>query len=257
MSAILASQTNTPAALADDLPASDVDASAQPSTAPAASPQVPTSVVTSRELGELFAALAQAQGSLIDPAATGTNDELGTRHLTLSGVLSASRQALKAQDLCVVQCPLGSHLRTILGHKSGQFIQCDTPLLLSRSDLLPMQALAAAVSFARRIALTSVIGVAQPDDDGQTTGLSAGSPRPALASVSSIAAATGASPAATSARRGFSVQATIDAINAKKTGEELDDAKIRVEAAFSGADLNQALQAIETRRQSITAASVS
>jgi hypothetical protein len=213
-----------------------------------------TGVVTSPELGELFAALAQAQGSLTDPAASGTNEELGTRHLTLSGVLSASRQALKAHDLCVIQCPLGSHLRTILGHKSGQFIQCDTPLLLSRNDLLPMQALASAVSFARRIALTSLIGVAQADDDGQTTGLLAGSARHTLASVSSVSGAAGAPPVAASARRGFAVSGTIDAINTKTTVAELDDAKLRVEAVFNGEDLTQILSAIEKRRQSITAA---
>lgn len=257
MSAFPAPQLSPPVPEAELMSASDADDSRQPGIPPSATAVMPMGVVTSPQLGELFAALAQAQGNLTDPAATGTNEDLGTRHLTLSGVLSASRQALKSQDLCIVQCPLGTHVRTILGHKSGQFIQCDTPLLLGRSDLLPMQALASAVSFARRIALTSLIGVAQADDDGQTTGLAGGSSRPALASVSSISGAPGTSPAAASPRRGFSVQATIDAINGKTTVAELDAAKTRVEAAFSGEDLNQALEAIEKRRQSITAASTS
>lgn len=258
MSAIPSPQCAAAPPLADGLSTSGADASQQPGNAPLAEPlvpPVPLGVLTSPELGDLFAALSEAQGTLTDLAATGTNEGLGTRHLTLSGVLSGSRQALKAQGLCVVQCALGTHVRTILGHKSGQFIQCDTPLLLSRSDLLPMQALASAVSFARRIALTSMIGVAQADDDGQTTGMPTGASRPALAAVSTIAGASGASPGGALPRRGFSLQATIDAINAKTSVEELDDAKTRVEAAFTGESLKDALRAIDSRRQIIITAS--
>lgn len=208
------------------------------------------SPVTSSELGDLFAALSQAQATLTDPAATGMNEDLGTRHLTLSGVLAAARPVLKENGLCIIQMPVGDYLRTILGHKSGQFIQCDTPLLQGRADLVPMQALASAVSFARRIAATSMLGLAQPDDDGQSTGVPSVTGRPALGLVPAPSGTSGAS--VSNVRRGFSVAATIDAINGKSTASELDDAKLRVEAAFSGEDLQAALAAIVERRKALS-----
>ena len=45
---------------------------------------------------------------------------------------------------------------------------------------------------------------------------------------------------------------TIDAINAKATPAELDEARKRVEAAFTGDDLKTALEAIEARLQAIS-----
>lgn len=207
--------------------------------------------VTSQDLGELFQALSDIQAKVENPTATGTNEDLGTRHLTLAGVLIAARPLLREHGLCIVQMPSGGFLRTILGHKSGQFIQCDTPLLLERSDLTPMQALASAVSFARRIAMTSILGMAQPDDDGQGTGAQGMAPRPALSLAGG--AGTAASAAAGQPRRGFSVTATIEAIKAKTLVSELDDAKVRVESAFKGDDLKQALDAIEERRRVLTA----
>ena len=148
--------------------------------------------------------------------------------------------------------PTGDYLRSILGHTSGQFIQCDTPLLQGRADLVPMQSLASAVSFARRIAATSMLGLAQADDDGQGTGVPRLTGRPTLGVVPASSGTDGAP--VTQARRGFSVTATIDAIKGKSTAGELDDAKLRVEAAFSGDDLQAALAAIEERRQALASA---
>lgn len=208
--------------------------------------------VTSPELGQLFGALSQAQATLTDPAATGINEDLGTRHLTLAGILAAARPVLKENGLCIIQMPTGDYLRSILGHTSGQFIQCDTPLLQGRADLVPMQSLASAVSFARRIAATSMLGLAQADDDGQSTGVPRLTGRPTLGVVPASSGTDGAPVA--QARRGFSVTATIDAIKGKSTAGELDDAKLRVEAAFSGDDLQAALAAIEERRQALASA---
>lgn len=215
--------------------------------------------VTTKDVGELFAALSELQAGMVDPSPGGVNETLGTRHLTLAGVLSAARPLLKANGLCIVQMPAGAYLRTILGHKSGQFIQCDTPLLMARSDLVPMQALASAVSFARRIAATSVLGVAQPDDDGQSTGLVTGvdtdlRPGATRPSLGLVAGALPEGTPATAVKRGFSVAATIEAIKSKSTHAELDDAKTRVEAVFRDADLKEVLDAIEDRRKALAPA---
>lgn len=215
-------------------------------------PVVDRAPTTSPELGELFAALSAVQGELADPAATGLNETIGNRHLTLSGVLGCARPVLAKHGLCMVQLVLGTHLRTVLGHKSGQFISCDVPLLMGRPELLPMQAMASAVSFARRIAATAMLGIAQADDDGQATAGAQFVPRPSLAVVAPIAAVAATQAAQPATRRGFSVAATIDAINAKATPAELDEARKRVEAAFTGDDLKSALEAIEARLQVIS-----
>ena len=226
------------------------DIQAAPTVVPAPPETTSRAPVTSPELGELFGALSQAQATLTDPPATGTNEDLGTRHLTLAGILASARPVLKDNGLCIIQMPADGYLRTILGHKSGQFIQCDTPLLQGRADLVPMQSLASAVSFARRIAATSMLGVAQPDDDGQSTGAPGSAVRPALGLVA-VGSGNGSTPVP-AARRGFSVAATIEAIKGKTTASELDDAKLRVEAAFSGDDLQAALTAIDERRQALS-----
>lgn len=227
----------------------DQPTDALPADAPITVPSHSPPPVMSKELGELFGALCTAQATLSQPLATGSNEDLGTRHLTLAAVLLAARPALRDNGLCLIQVPAGNCLRTILGHKSGQFIQCDTPLLLGRDDLVPMQGLASAVSFARRIAATSMLAIAQPDDDGQSTATPGQSGRPTLGLVPTGAPADAASIPA--ARRGFSVNATIEAIKGKSTASELDDAKLRVEAAFSGDDLKAALDAIDERRRAL------
>lgn len=209
--------------------------------------ELPDSEVTkSAELGELFQALCAAQAALQNPSATGTNEDLGTRHLTLASVLSLARPVLLEYGLCILQMPSGRFLRTFVGHKSGQYIQCDIPLLLQVVDLTPMQALAAAVSFARRIVVTSVLGLTPSDVDGGD----AGTPR-APGSLSVVHSRTQPS-AAPQAQTGFSVRATIDAINAKTKVSELDDAQLRVKAAFTGRDLEETLEAIEVRRRTLS-----
>lgn len=224
-----------------------------PAPAPASFAEADRAPTASPELGELFAALSAVQGELADPAATGLNETVGNRHLTLSGVLGCARPVLARHGLCIIQCVMDTQLRTILGHKSGQFIQSDVPLLMGRPELLPMQAMASAVSFARRIAATAMVGIAQADDDGQATASAQSTSRPSLAFVAPIAPIAGSQAGQSATRRGFSVSATIDAINAKATPAELDEARKRVEAAFSGDDLKSALDAIEARLQAISA----
>ena len=55
-------------------------------------------------------------------------------------------------------------MRTVLAHgESETMIECDVPLIVSKND---MQGMKSATTYAKRIGLESVTGVAPEDDDG-------------------------------------------------------------------------------------------
>jgi len=87
----------------------------------------------------------------------------------LSAVLSAGREALSKNDLAVIQTTepsdAGIVVITTLAHKSGEWIRgklCMTPV---KND---PQGIGSCITYARRYALSAIVGIAQVDDDGNT-----------------------------------------------------------------------------------------
>ena len=121
----------------------------------------------SEHLDELFAALSAFQGEIRNVERK-REGEFGL-YADLGGIWDAVRSHLSSHGLCVTQSilPFGSDgalaCVTTLGHKSGQWMRQAIPL----TPGLSLQALAGEATYARRIGMSAVLGMAADwDDDG-------------------------------------------------------------------------------------------
>ena len=131
---------------------------------------LPDTIKTSTELGELFKALASAQLEMMPAPKDGANPHFKSRYATLAAVLQAVLPAFNRAGLSVTQHPTLSddlvQVTTFVGHSSGQWMSSTvgTPLT-GRKDA---QAVGSAISYLRRYAAQSIAGlpVADAEDDG-------------------------------------------------------------------------------------------
>lgn len=133
-------------------------------------PATPANSNCSDELNELFAALAKAQGDL-GPALTNKfNDFFKHGYADLGACLNAMRDPLSKNGLSLIQIPQpvtdGSvGLKTILGHSSGQFITSTFSVKMAKDT---PQEFGLVLTYLRRYAACSMVGVAQEDNDADT-----------------------------------------------------------------------------------------
>lgn len=122
----------------------------------------------SEQINEIMGALSKAQKTIQNASKNAQNPHFRSKYADLSEVLNASREPLSENGLAVVQTvdeiEGRYYLITTLGHASGQFLQSRLPLIMSKND---MQGLGSAISYARRYALSAMIGISQEDDDGE------------------------------------------------------------------------------------------
>ena len=138
----------------------------------------------SEQINELASALAKVQSQLPAVQKSKTATVRGTTkagkpyeydyaYATLEGVWDCCRQLLTDNGLAVSQTMQEAdghpHLETILLHTSGQWLSSSLPLIATADP----QQLGSCITYMRRYALASLVGiVADEDDDGQ-----AGRPR--------------------------------------------------------------------------------
>ena len=122
----------------------------------------------SAQLDELFKAMSSFEGD-IDNVARTRQGEFGL-YADLGSCWDSVRKALKANGLCLIAVPVpyGQDgtlaINSILGHSSGQYIASTIPLTPGVS----LQELAGDATYARRIAMGAMLGLAADwDDDGQ------------------------------------------------------------------------------------------
>lgn len=134
----------------------------------------------------VFTALSAAQMAMepvikgaINPAFKGEGKPKGTAYADLSDVVSAVRPALVENGLAYFHQIIrteggGLDMRTSLVHgESETRIDCDVPLIVSKND---MQGMKSATTYAKRIGLESVTGIAPEDDDGNAAAKAAPKP---------------------------------------------------------------------------------
>jgi hypothetical protein len=132
----------------------------------------------SEQLDKLFEALSKAQGEMGHAEKNAINPHFKNKYADLAAVFEAVREPLSKNGLSIVQIPEFTsegryNLKTILGHSSGQFIETDLLLLLARQD---MQGLGSAITYAKRYVLSSMIGIAQDEDDDGNAASTKGDP---------------------------------------------------------------------------------
>lgn len=121
---------------------------------------------TSDTINDLAAALAKAQGEITGALKDSANPFFKSKYADLASCWDACRAPLSKNGLSVVQGLDVSeghlYLKTRLLHATGQWISSTTPV--TPKDDTP-QGMGSALTYARRYALTAMVGVAQVDDD--------------------------------------------------------------------------------------------
>lgn len=139
---------------------------------------------TSTEIAELATALAKAQGEIEGATKDSANPFFKSKYADLASVWDACRKPLSNHGLAVVQSPSvevpspDGHsamtavaiilprvsVETLLLHSSGQWMK-NIVSALAKEDA--PQAIGSCITYLRRYALQSVVGVAPEDDDAE------------------------------------------------------------------------------------------
>lgn len=121
----------------------------------------------SATIGKLAEALAKAQGQMDNAKKDSLNPHFKNKYADLAAVIDAVKEPLAKNGLSYVQYfEDDNYLITKIMHSSGEWISGRMKLLLQKQD---MQGLGSATTYARRQGLTSMIGIAQEDDDGNAS----------------------------------------------------------------------------------------
>ena len=133
---------------------------------------------SSETIGTIAAALAKAQAQLVNPekSLVGTirSDATGAaersfRYAPLSTGLDIVRKTLSQHEIATVQTTSIDEsagiirLSTVLAHASGEWIASDWPVCAISETATPHR-MGAALTYARRYALFTLVGIAGEDD---------------------------------------------------------------------------------------------
>jgi hypothetical protein len=123
-------------------------------------------VTYSLELKDLAVALNKVQATIKPAPKDSTNPAFRSKYADLAAVWEACRPALAANGLSVVQMPTAEggkvSVTTLLLHTSGQWIKSE--LTMTAGDTKP-QTIGSCITYARRYALSAMVGVVADDDD--------------------------------------------------------------------------------------------
>jgi hypothetical protein len=126
-------------------------------------------ILMSDSLNELATALSKAQ-ALMEPATKDqSNPFFKSNYADLASVWKACRGPLSANGLSVTQLASTDGPKvtiiTMLLHSSGQYISSE---LSMQADKITPQGIGSAITYARRYALSAIVGISAEDDDGNS-----------------------------------------------------------------------------------------
>ena len=116
----------------------------------------------------IYAALCAAQANMGRVTKGSVNPAFKSRYADLADVVSVAVPALSEQGIALhhsmIRDEYGMTMRTTLTHGATETqIHCDVPLIVAKND---MQGMKSATTYAKRIGLESLTGIAPEDDDG-------------------------------------------------------------------------------------------
>ena len=133
---------------------------------------------SSESIGAIATALAKAQGELTNPEKSLTatirspfprEADRTFRYASLASGLDIVRKILGQHEIATIQTTMIDQaagqirLTTLLAHASGEWISSDWPVCASNETATP-QRMGAALTYARRYALFTLVGIAGEDD---------------------------------------------------------------------------------------------
>ena len=124
----------------------------------------------SNNIDKLGAALAKAQSEIKGAKMGNVNPFFKSGYANLHTVIESSFPFLSKYGLSVIQGndtdENGSfYVTTVLLHNSGQWIKSKLKMPITKPDA---QGVGATITYARRFALSAMVGIAQMDDDGNS-----------------------------------------------------------------------------------------
>ena len=116
----------------------------------------------------IYSALCAAQANMGKVTKVSVNPAFKSRYADLADVVSVAVPALSEQGISMYHSMTrddhGMVMRTTLSHgASDTHLHCDVPLIINKND---MQGMKSATTYAKRIGLESLTGIAPDDDDG-------------------------------------------------------------------------------------------
>ena len=123
----------------------------------------------SNTIGKIAGALAKAQSQMVMVEAKSTNPFFNSKYASLASVLETALPALNKNEIALVQgnewdsSDNGFYITSMLIHSSGEWIKSKIRMPISKKDA---HGVGAATTYGRRYLLSSMVGVAQADDDG-------------------------------------------------------------------------------------------
>lgn len=122
----------------------------------------------SESIIKLAEALAKTQAVMEGATKDATNPHFKSKYADLAAVWDACREPLSKHGLSILQ-PVSAEgpkvtVRTILLHTSGEFLE--EALTLTAAQDTP-QAIGSVITYGRRYGLSSMVGIAPEDDDGE------------------------------------------------------------------------------------------
>lgn len=129
-------------------------------------------MTTSEQINELAVALAKAQAVMVTAAKDSTNPHYKSTYADLASVRDACRPLAEAGIAIVQGCRTvteagvtSAEVETRFVHTSGQWMADTLRVPVSKPDA---QGCASAMTYARRIGLAGLSGIAPADDDGNS-----------------------------------------------------------------------------------------
>ena len=120
---------------------------------------------TSPTTGKIDEALAKAQSQMKPAVFDSKNPHFQSRYASLASIVEPSRPALTANNIAVVQGTSFEEGRVVVSTmllNSGEWIRDSLSLKMTRDD---PQGVGSAITYARRYALASMVGVVSDEDD--------------------------------------------------------------------------------------------
>ena len=121
----------------------------------------------SESIKNIAKALAQFQAEVRNPANTETNPYFKSKYAPLNNILNLVRPLLSKHGLSILQSPSGDGqnvtVTTLITHESGEWIESE-PLTL-KAEKATAQGAGSAITYARRYALSAMLGISSEDDD--------------------------------------------------------------------------------------------
>lgn len=123
----------------------------------------------SESIAELATALSKFQGEVSNPpnSKTVNTGSFSYKYSPLDEILSLIRPLLSNNGLSMVQAPIMKDglvgVTTTLLHKSGEWMEFE-PILL-KLDKQSAQGAGSAITYSRRYAISSILGISSEDDD--------------------------------------------------------------------------------------------